>query len=265
MKVDIVVPNLPKSQSRKPLRQKATAAAVKGFRGGVVTPQIGSGEDGRPFQAAGRNASAMSADDWQWMCRAWNWPSAAAGTSSRTRWSGRRRGPRRRVVGEGWHQRYGQAHAEVNALAAGRRRGRAGRRCTSRWSRAATTARRRPAPTPCSGPASAASSPPWRPVPAGRRARAAAPAWPRRVAVEVGLAEAEARRLNAPYLKLLADRPALRPRQVGHDARRQDRHAHRRLEVDQQRGVAPPGPRAARPHGRHRRRHRHGLWPTTPV
>ena len=51
------------------------------------------------------------------------------------------------IVGEGWHQKFGQAHAEINALAqaAGCARG---RRSMSRWSRAAITARRRPAPTP---------------------------------------------------------------------------------------------------------------------
>ncbi len=64
-----------------------------------------------------------------------------------------------RAVGEGWHQRYGQAHAEVNALTAAGADG-AGPCFTSRWSRAVTTARRRPAPTRSCGPASRAWSPP---------------------------------------------------------------------------------------------------------
>ena len=63
---------------------------------------------------------------------------------------------------------------------------------------------------------------------------------------------------TAPYLTLLATGPALRPRQMGHDPRRQDRHAQRRLEMDQQRGVAPASPRPARPNGCGDRRHRHG-------
>ena len=108
------------------------------------------------------------------------------------------------VVGEGWHQRYGEAHAEVNALAAagdGRPRRRPS---TSPWSRAATTARRPPAPTPCCAPASAAWWPPC-PTPS-RRSPARGQSCCARPAstVEFGLCEAEARRLNAPYLKLLA-------------------------------------------------------------
>ena len=45
--------------------------------------------------------------------------------------------------------------------------------------------------------------------------------------VDVGLMETEARRLNSPYLKLLSHGPAVDHRQVGHDARRQDRHPSR--------------------------------------
>jgi pyrimidine deaminase RibD-like protein len=50
-----------------------------------------------------------------------------------------------RVVGEGWHARAGEPHAEAHALhAAGGRR--AAPPPMSRWSRAVTTAARRPAP-----------------------------------------------------------------------------------------------------------------------
>ncbi len=47
-----------------------------------------------------------------------------------------------RIIGEGWHRRCGEAHAEVNAVAIGCRRA----RCTSRWSLAVTGAGRRRAP-----------------------------------------------------------------------------------------------------------------------
>ena len=76
-------------------------------------------------------------------------------------------------------------------------------RSSSRSSRAATTARRRPAPTPCCGPACGGWSRRWptrsRRSPAAGCRCFATPG----VEVEVGLCEAEARRLNAPYLKLL--------------------------------------------------------------
>ena len=69
------------------------------------------------------------------------------------------------------------------------------------------------------------------PFPAGRRRRMAE-LRAAGIEVELGLLEAEARRLNAPYLKLVADRPAVDHRQVGHDARRQDRHPHRPEPLD---------------------------------
>ncbi len=52
-----------------------------------------------------------------------------------------------RVLGEGWHVRPGERHAETNALLACARRGASARRRTSRSSRARTTGVSRPAPT----------------------------------------------------------------------------------------------------------------------
>src|SRR5579884_2411034 len=108
-----------------------------------------------------------------------------------------------RVVGEGWHRRHGEAHAEVNALAAAGDRARGGTLyvtlepcchhgktppCTDAVLRAGIAR------------VVAALADPF-PQVAGRGAallRAAG------VAVELGLEEAAARRQNAPYLKLLA-------------------------------------------------------------
>jgi diaminohydroxyphosphoribosylaminopyrimidine deaminase/5-amino-6-(5-phosphoribosylamino)uracil reductase len=108
-----------------------------------------------------------------------------------------------RLVGEGWHQRFGQAHAEVNALAAA---GEAARGATL-YVTLEPCCHHGKTP-PCTdailragiGRVVAALSDPF-PQVAGQgaeRLRAAG------VAVEVGPGEAEARRLNAPYLKLLA-------------------------------------------------------------
>jgi diaminohydroxyphosphoribosylaminopyrimidine deaminase/5-amino-6-(5-phosphoribosylamino)uracil reductase len=111
-----------------------------------------------------------------------------------------------RKVGEGWHQRFGAAHAEINALA---QAGEAAREatlfvtlepcchhgktppCTDALVRAGT---RRVV---------AAMQDPF-PEVAGKGAaelRAAG------IAVDFGLCERQARRLNAPYLKLLRGRP----------------------------------------------------------
>ena len=142
------------------------------------------------------------------------------------------------IVGEGWHQRYGQAARRGQRPGRGRRGGPRRRRCTSRWSRAATTARRRPAPTPSCAPASGGSSRRW-PTRSRRSPAAGRPSL--RAGGRRGRgrrrARREAARLNAPYLKLLRTGRPWVHRQVGDDARRQDRHPHRRLEVDQRRGV----------------------------
>ncbi len=108
-----------------------------------------------------------------------------------------------RLVGAGWHQRYGQAHAEVHALAAA---GEAARGATL-YVTLEPCCHHGKTP-PCTDAVLragvrrvvAAMSDPF-PAVAGKGTallRAAG------VEVEVGLCEAEARRLNAPYLTLLA-------------------------------------------------------------
>ena len=107
------------------------------------------------------------------------------------------------VVGEGWHQRYGEAHAEVNALAAA---GEAARGATL-YVTLEPCCHHGKTP-PCTDAVVragirrvvAAMTDPF-PQVAGQGTEALRRAG---LQVDVGLAEAEARRLNAPYLKLLA-------------------------------------------------------------
>src|SRR5438132_1222161 len=107
-----------------------------------------------------------------------------------------------RLVGEGWHQRFGEAHAEVNALAAS---GEAARGATL-YVTLEPCCHFGKTP-PCTDAilrsgiirVVAAMSDPF-PQVAGQGTAMLRQAG---VAVEVGLCEAEARRLNAPYLTLL--------------------------------------------------------------
>src|SRR5437764_11193059 len=106
-----------------------------------------------------------------------------------------------RVVGEGWHERYGEAHAEVNALAAA---GEAARGATL-YVTLEPCCHHGKTP-PCTDAVLragirrvvAAMSDPF-PQVAGRGAALLREAG---VAVDFGPGEAEARRQNAPYLKL---------------------------------------------------------------
>jgi diaminohydroxyphosphoribosylaminopyrimidine deaminase/5-amino-6-(5-phosphoribosylamino)uracil reductase len=108
-----------------------------------------------------------------------------------------------RLVGEGWHERFGQAHAEVKALAAA---GEAARGATL-YVTLEPCCHHGKTP-PCTDAViragirrvvAAMSDPFLRVSGQGvQRLRAAG------IEVEVGLGEAEAQRLNAPYLKLLA-------------------------------------------------------------
>src|SRR5581483_9295994 len=108
-----------------------------------------------------------------------------------------------RCVGEGWHQRYGGPHAEVHALAAA---GEAARGATL-YVTLEPCCHHGKTP-PCTDAVLAAGvarvvaamSDPFSQVSGQGAARLRQAG----VAVEVGACEAEARRLNAPYLKLLA-------------------------------------------------------------
>src|SRR5262249_36407913 len=106
------------------------------------------------------------------------------------------------LLGEGWHERYGEAHAEVNALAAAGVMARGATLyvtlepcchygktppCTDAILRAGVKR------------VVAAMEDPFTQVAGQGAARLRAAGVP----VEVGVCEAEARRLNAPYLKLL--------------------------------------------------------------
>jgi diaminohydroxyphosphoribosylaminopyrimidine deaminase/5-amino-6-(5-phosphoribosylamino)uracil reductase len=106
-------------------------------------------------------------------------------------------------IGEGWHRRYGEAHAEVNALAAAGERARGGTLyvtlepcchfgktppCTDAVLRAGIAR------------VVAAMADPF-PLVAGKGLEQLQSA---RLVVQVGLLEAEARRLNSAWLKLLA-------------------------------------------------------------
>jgi diaminohydroxyphosphoribosylaminopyrimidine deaminase/5-amino-6-(5-phosphoribosylamino)uracil reductase len=106
------------------------------------------------------------------------------------------------VVGEGWHQHYGEAHAEVNALAEA---GEAARGATLYVTLEPCCHHGKTAPCTDAvlragiGRVVAAMTDPF-PQVAGQGTEALRRAG---LQVDVGLAEAEARRLNAPYLKLL--------------------------------------------------------------
>jgi diaminohydroxyphosphoribosylaminopyrimidine deaminase/5-amino-6-(5-phosphoribosylamino)uracil reductase len=108
-----------------------------------------------------------------------------------------------RLVGEGWHQRFGEAHAEINALD---RAGEAARGATLHVTLEPCCHRGKT--PPCTEAligagirrVVAAMVDPFAEV-AGRGMAQLQAAG---IKVEVGLGESEARRLNAPYLKLLS-------------------------------------------------------------
>ena len=195
---------------------------------------------------------------WRGCAAPWNWPSAAAGPSSRTRWSGpsssaracrrrglapdirraARRGPRpgrgRRRGPRGDAVRHAGAVLPPRQDAALHRRRAASRRSPRR--------RRH-----------------GRPVPAGRRPAASRLLRAAGVAVEVGAVRGRGPAAQRPLPE--AARATGRPYVHAKWAMTLDgKIATRTGDSKWISGEASraPGPRAARPHGRHRRRHRHG-------
>jgi diaminohydroxyphosphoribosylaminopyrimidine deaminase/5-amino-6-(5-phosphoribosylamino)uracil reductase len=145
----------------------------------------------------------MVASDWQWMSRAFDLAERGRGYVEPNPLVGAVAVRAEEVVGEGWHQRYGEAHAEVNALTAA---GEAARAATL-YVTLEPCCHHGKTP-PCTDAivqagirrVVAALPDPFAEV-AGRGAallRAAG------LTVDFGPGEAEARRQNAAYLKLLA-------------------------------------------------------------
>src|SRR5262249_49299896 len=145
----------------------------------------------------------MSAFDWPWMQRALELAERGRGAVEPNPLVGAVVVRDGRLVGEGWHQRYGEAHAEVHALAAA---GAAAQGATL-YVTLEPCCHYGKTP-PCTeavlragvGRVVAAMLDPFPHVSGQGVARLRAAG----VTVEVGLGEAEARRLNAPYLKLLS-------------------------------------------------------------
>jgi diaminohydroxyphosphoribosylaminopyrimidine deaminase/5-amino-6-(5-phosphoribosylamino)uracil reductase len=141
--------------------------------------------------------------DWLWMCRALELAERGRGAVEPNPLVGAVVVREGQVVGEGWHQRYGQAHAEVIALAAAREATRGATLyvtlepcchfgktppCTEALIRAGI------------GRVVAAMLDPFPQV----RGKGFALLRAHGIVVEFGLGASAAQRLNAPYLKLLA-------------------------------------------------------------
>src|SRR5437868_5176184 len=145
----------------------------------------------------------MLDSDWQWIRRALELAERGRGYVEPNPLVGAVVVRAEQLVGEGWHQRYGEAHAEVNALMAA---GEAARDATL-YVTLEPCCHHGKTP-PCTDAVLragirrvvAAMSDPF-PQVAGRGAQSLRAAG---IVVEFGPGDAEARKLNAPYLKLLA-------------------------------------------------------------
>lgn len=149
------------------------------------------------------STNSQNRDDLAWMTRALELAERGRGHAEPNPLVGAVVVRDQQLVGEGWHQRYGEAHAEVHALAAA---GEAARGATL-YVTLEPCCHHGKTP-PCTDAVLragirrvvAAMSDPF-PAVAGKGAELLRQAG---VTVELGVGEAEARRLNAPYLKLLA-------------------------------------------------------------
>ena len=115
-------------------------------------------------------------------------------------------------IGEGFHERAGEAHAEVNALADARAKGRDPRGATAYVTLEPCnhTGRRRRAPRRSSTRVSRASLPQW-PTPNPAAARGGVRLREAGIAIEFGLLEHDARELNAGFIsRMTRGRPWVR-------------------------------------------------------
>ena len=156
------------------------------------------------------------------------------------------------VVGEGWHERYGQAHAEINALRDAGVQAAGGTLyvtlepcCHHGQTPPCTQAVRAAGITR----AVIAQHDPFPQVNRQGIAELEAAG----ITVEVGLLAAQARHLNAPYIKRLTTGRTVDSCQVGYESGWEDRHAHRPESMDFWTRIAAAGAPPAGTHGRHRR------------
>ena len=180
--------------------------------------------------------------------------------SSPTRSSARSWRAASEVLGEGWHERFGGAHAEVNAIeacgAGGSERRHAVRVARAVLPRGQDPAVHRRDPA---GRDQARGRRLRRPDREGVRSRPRDPARRGgRGRARRRRAAARARLLNQAFRKHARVGPPVGAVQVGDDARRQGRDADGRLAVDQRRGQPRAGAPLARRGRRGGRRDRHG-------
>ena len=161
------------------------------------------------------------------------------------------------IIGEGWHRRFGQAHAEVEALQI------AGDRAAGATLYVTLEPCCHHGKTPPCTQAVLASGvrrvvvaarDPFPQVQGGGIAELRAAG----LAVERGTARSRGPAAERTVSETRGNRQAVDHRQMGHDARRQDRHPHRREPLDLQSAVARSRSRAPRPSRRRHGRTRNG-------